>query len=72
MGSGGAAGVDGMVTRYSICMLATCTSAAELCARQGVGSQDRYTFHEKQNGSWTPHSLHPPRPDIYVINNTAT
>lgn len=32
-----------MVTRCSICMLATCVSAAELSVLQ-----DRYTFHEKQ------------------------
>lgn len=72
MGLSGAGEVEGMVTRDSICMLATCASATELSELQGVGSQDRYTFQEKQKGSWTPHSLHPPRPDSYVINNTAT
>jgi hypothetical protein len=72
MGSSGAGEVEGMVTRCSVCMLATCASAAELSALQAVSSQDRYTFHEEQNGSWTPHSLHPPRPDSSVINNIAT
>lgn len=69
LGLSGAGEEEEIVMRCSICMLATCASASELSALQGEGSRDRYTFHEKQNGSWTQHSS---QLDIYVINNMAT
>lgn len=59
-----------MVTRGSICMLATRASAAELSVLQGGITQDRYTFHEKQNRSWTQRPLQPSRPGIYLIQHS--